>query len=1406
MEKNKNKQIGYIVLGIIIIVIIIFLLVFNKDKNYKLTMYVDGEKYKSNTVEKNDKTSLPDAPKKKGYTFVGWYNNGKKIDENTKITKDLKLTAKYAKKTYTVTFNNGFGDKNDVKVKYKDKVDVPKNPSRENYAFAGWYLGNKKFNFNTKITANIELIARWNEVNNTTQATTGLKGNSNNYKEKTTTNEIPKTVAYYTVEHYLGQKDGSYDEKPYEIEKLEGYAGDSVTPATKKYRGYTSPSTQSVVINSDGSTIVKYYYPVGKYTITVTGDNGIEKTEGTGIYYIDELVHVTATVKEGYTFNKWSTGEKELSFAYKVDDYSTTIEALTTPIPYDISYTLNGGTLKNPKNSYTIEDDFDLGKPNKVGYDFTGWLVNGEPSDGKIHKGNMGNIKAEAQYAPRNDTNYIIRHCKQGLDLNYNECQDEPRTGTTDTEADAPVQHYEGFTSPEKKTDVNIDADGSTVITYKYERNKYLLTISYTDVETPYNNDSSVKDITKTDNFYYGSSVSVKIELNEGYELEKWSNDDTNNPTTYVMTSDKNQTLTAFVKRRSYKVEFDSKEGTPVDSETAVYGHKVTKPNNPTRDCYEFIGWYYEDSEGQEKEWDFENDVMPHQEITLYAKWKLTKNTVAFEANGGSFKDSTDELIVPKQEIGKPIGEPSEQPTKVGYTFVGWYKDKQGNKKWDFQTDEMPEDGLYLYAKWEANTYTVEYDSNKGNGSSTPIGDVKPTTHTYDQVTDLSTEQYSRDGYTFLGWSKTEYRNSVDKCDDCITTASNLTDQKDGSITLYAVWKANTYTVNYDSNQGKGSIKPTGEVKSTSHTYDVKSSLTDKQYSREGYEFLGWSKDANSNALVTDADNLATEGNITLYAVWEINNYTITLDPKDGQLDAESEMKYTVEDEEELPTPTKAGYTFAGWYAKDTQRKIDKIEPGMTGNLELEARWTGIPYTVVYKDDDREIAKETFTYGSSHTIKGSDTLTKEYTITYDENGGSDVSDNTVTATLKSWKVKDSDETYLAGATVADLIIPTTDNQTVILVPDDYNYPTVQLPQTTKNTDADSYLTYEFDGWYKDDSTKQEGTITVKESMNLKAHYKNTIDTDKFINDCINDDGYISSTLTGTSISSNIIKVNEKTTTVLTETGNYVNFIKKLLETEGVKSITLKYNDKDYILNNNNVYNQLRDLVKEMTSTSKEGTVDNRKLSSLYNKEFTIQIVLNDNAKIKNKSTNSITYTTKFSSNYIISKEYWTKLGNSVMQKINNNYNLGKYRIIAPSNLEDQIPTIYMEYFPSADNSRLEDGAFGAGFKTALKNLLGDTDKSDGIEYPLTAIKTLTLTYNGRSISATEENVKGYNWESFLLDNFTGDLEALTTKRNSDLLNEQVQIKLEIDTTKWAFADDFTTPLEYVLRFRKGGQQ
>ena len=86
---------------------------------------------------------------------------------------------------------------------------------------------------------------------------------------------------------------------------------------------------------------------------------------------------------------------------------------------------------------------------------------------------------------------------------------------------------------------------------------------------------------------------------------------------------------------------------------------------------------------------------------------------------------------------------------------------------------------------------------------------------------------------------------------------------------LYAAWKPNTYTVVYNATGG------TGSMSNTTHTYGVSSTLRSNSFTRTGWTFLGWS--TSSSATSPDYTNgasvkhLAENGNVTLYAVWQLN-------------------------------------------------------------------------------------------------------------------------------------------------------------------------------------------------------------------------------------------------------------------------------------------------------------------------------------------------------------------------------------------------------------------------------------------------------------------------------------------------------------------------------------------------------
>lgn len=148
-------------------------------------------------------------------------------------------------------------------------------------------------------------------------------------------------------------------------------------------------------------------------------------------------------------------------------------------------------------------------------------------------------------------------------------------------------------------------------------------------------------------------------------------------------------------------------------------------------------------------------------------------------------------------------------------------------------------------------SYTVSYNANGGSGA--PSAQTK----WYGKNLTLSSTKPTRTGYSFQGWSTAN--------DTSVEYSAGAVYSSNSSVTLYAVWKANTYSVKYDANGGSGA--PSAQTK----TYGVTLKLSSKIPTRTNYNFLGWDTSASANTAkyVAGANYTANSGT-TLYAVWEL--------------------------------------------------------------------------------------------------------------------------------------------------------------------------------------------------------------------------------------------------------------------------------------------------------------------------------------------------------------------------------------------------------------------------------------------------------------------------------------------------------------------------------------------------------
>lgn len=309
----------------------------------------------------------------------------------------------------------------------------------------------------------------------------------------------------------------------------------------------------------------------------------------------------------------------------------------------------------------------------------------------------------------------------------------------------------------------------------------------------------------------------------------------------------------------------------------------------------------------------------------LVAAEKTKIRSVTYEKNGGTIENESSYT-----SYVEGVGLTLPTPTKTGYTFGGWYGNSNcTGMKVTRLSDTATGDKTY-YAKWTANIYTVTYDAKGG----TIENESNYTSYTYGIGLTLPTP--TRPGYTFGGW----YEDST--CTG--TKVTSISNTETGNKTYYAKWTANSYTVTFNTNGG--GTAPA----SISVTYDSTYG-TLVTVSRTGYSFDGWYTAASSGSKVESDTKVTTDGNHTLYAHWTAKTYNVTYNKNSGTIANESSYtKYTYGTGLTLPTPTRTGYTFGGWYENSnlTGTAVTSISTTATGAKTYYAKWTAATYTVTF--------------------------------------------------------------------------------------------------------------------------------------------------------------------------------------------------------------------------------------------------------------------------------------------------------------------------------------------------------------------------------------------------------------------------------------------------------------------------
>lgn len=572
-----------------------------------------------------------------GTNFLGWSGTG--ISDKAQIvtingsTGDRTYTAVFGDVEYTITYNYSGGSKvaggNYPIVYTKKSADItPSALTKMGYTFTGWTLCDEN---------GAELDGQ--------TITSGSLGNRSYVANFTANANTP-----YVVKHYYMDANGQYNRtQPSDVENLTGTTDTTVSPEPKTMDGYVSPTKQTKTVAADGSMVIEYDYQRVSYEITITtvGEGITSVTETSLNYYWGRTVVLEVSLERGYSFAGWTqtagtsvitnASAQRQEFTMPKSNLSFSVSAQI--VTYTITYELGFGTLpagqSNP-TSYTVNTAaFTLVEPTMIGGEFTGWTSQSittptknltvEPSE------ECRNLAFTANYQAV-EVSYTVKYYQMTVDgsdytLISTDTAQKAMAGSTIT---VTPHATIGFKTPAAQS-VSINPDGSTVVEFRYERNKYTVTLGQNTTN------SGIDVLTGAGEYYYFADVTVTAALKQYYEFLGWEVGTTivceKLTYTFKLEEAQNYNLIARTKGQTFTITYDLNNSDPVDSKNnpTEYEHGVELSiADPTCATSNFLGWIEVNSEDKVAKKNITIGAGSIGNATLKAYWGKTYQKVNY--------------------------------------------------------------------------------------------------------------------------------------------------------------------------------------------------------------------------------------------------------------------------------------------------------------------------------------------------------------------------------------------------------------------------------------------------------------------------------------------------------------------------------------------------------------------------------------------------------------------------------------------------------------------------------------------------------------------------------------------------------------------------------------------------------
>ena len=429
------------------------------------------------------------------------------------------------------------------------------------------------------------------------------------------------------------------------------------------------------------------------------------------------------------------------------------------------------------------------------------------------------------------------------------------------------------------------------------------------------------------------------------------------------------------------KVEFENGyDGTKIATKSVVIGNKITAPENPTRQHYDFVKWIIK---GTDTEFDFNTTI--NDNYVLEAVWNPHTYPVKLYQDLQHFNNDNSPWNHTRtygQEFGLPSGnEAIGHWSIVGSTLGQWTDATTGLAISSIDGNDGREE-IKIYAKWNENIYNITYNKNGGEWKA---GAFNKATRSYTESLTLPTsadiEKVTAEGtYEFAGWW-TQDGSTNNQWGTQVTTIPSNTN---ADTEVFAKWKS---TVSFNAN-GHGTAPASVEISGSQNV--LLASISDI-----GYTFGGWygaTTCLDGDFIGYGGQTVTFTGPKILYAKWTADVYTINYNTVLSDVTiAQNSTEKTYGENKTLDVPSKAGYDFVAWYkeynatTKQYSGEYDGSTDIISGNgasTTIYAKWTAHQYTIHFETSGHGTAPgdKNKNYGDTYTAPAPTNIVGGYTF------------------------------------------------------------------------------------------------------------------------------------------------------------------------------------------------------------------------------------------------------------------------------------------------------------------------------------------------------------------------------------------------------------------------------------------